>query len=67
MHGSALQTGDTMVRSAALLLFATACLSGCGSAFGEKLGCTSSSGQETTISIIKEQIEKKISSESEGI
>ncbi|WP_158453939.1 hypothetical protein [Novosphingobium sp. MD-1] len=56
-----------MVRSAALLLFATACLSGCGSAFGEKLGCTSSSGQETTISIIKEQIEKKISSESEGI
>lgn len=66
MHGSALQTGDTMVRSAALLLLASACLSGCGSAFGEKLGCTSSSGQETTISIIKEQIEKKISSESEG-
>ncbi|QPI75375.1 DUF1311 domain-containing protein [Sphingobium sp. Cam5-1] len=57
------KTGVMMVRSVVGLLLASACLAGCGnvgSPFGEKLSCSSAAGQDTTISIIKDEVEKTI-------
>ena len=57
-----------MLREVVVLLLASATLAGCGNAgnpFAEKLGCTSQSGQDTTVSIIKDQVEKVIFGDSE--
>lgn len=56
-------------RSSSFILVAGLCLSGCGNSgnpFAEKLGCGSQSGQDTTISIIKEQVEKRVFASSEN-